>query len=330
MNHYRRTLILCTKPPLSRIAPLGNAVKLILSRLAFLAAALALALPSAAAADDNCTLHRVASLDMSTDEQGDVVVPMKIGGQTFNMLVDTGGFGSMITESTAKKLGLESHRTLMESSFPFQGTKVDHYVDATDVDFGGLKARTFKFFTVVDRGLPSGVDGLLGPELLLPFDADFDFANGKLNLIDPNHCRGKVVYWTAEQNAGKIPMRNDFTGHITLNFQLDGHTIKAIFDTGAPFSWLSFDTARDIFGIDPKSPDLKKTDVMPHAARYPFKTLQLGELTVQNPDFVMVPDEDAPDSLGLHALIGMNIIRTLHLYIAYHEQMLYVSAASAH
>lgn len=312
-------------------------MKLILSRLAFLAAALAVALPSAAVADDNCALHRVASVDMGTDAQGDVTIPLGINGKSFNMIVDTGGFGSIVTASTAKALGLEQHYSPLQAQF-FGGIRLDHKVTASQLALGTMTPakKYWDFFVVPDGVFPPGVGGLLGPELLMVFDVDFDFANGKLNLIDPNHCKGRVVYWTQDSGSvARIPMRLDQVGHISLTYQLDGHDIKALLDTGAPVSYLSFDTAKDIFNIDPKSADLKPAagwENFPHAVRYPFKSMTIEPLSVTNPDVILVPDDESKMSAvgRIHALLGMTVIRSLHLYIAYQEQMLYVTPASAH
>jgi hypothetical protein len=54
-------------------------------------------------------------------------------------------------------------------------------------------------------------------------------------------------------------------------------------------------------------------------------------VVVNNPQITLVPDRDArmgPDPPDM--IIGITILRQLHLYIAYREKYMYVSAATQH
>lgn len=270
---------------------------------------------------------------MATNDDGSIGVPMTIKGQTFNMLLDTGGSGSMMTESTAAKLGLTSFFSWKMRGMFFGGRRVERATTAYDIDFGGLKANLLNFYVIPDSYLPAGVDGLLGPEIPHAFDDDFDFANARLNLFSPHPCAGKAVYWTKNPPFAIIPMKLDEQGHINIPIVLDGKPIKAVLDTGAPVSYVSFEVARKLFGLDPKSPALKLAgwSHFPKAVRYPFKTLTIEGITVNNPEVVLVPDDESVIGGGnLQALLGMNVLRFIHLYIAYKERVVYVTPASAH
>src|SRR5205809_357277 len=113
---------------------------------------------------------------MNTNDDGSVGIPIKIKDQTLNMLVDTGGSGSLITEAAATKLDLTMLFSFNSRGMFFGGSRVDHYATAYDINFGGLKANQFNFFIMPKGVLSPGVDGLLGPEILHAFDDDFDFA----------------------------------------------------------------------------------------------------------------------------------------------------------
>jgi hypothetical protein len=84
----------------------------------------------------------------------------------------------------------------------------------------------------------------------------------------------------------------------------------------------------------------------PPLYRYTFKSLSMDSIAVTNPAFVILPDlaeqqirsemgklaDDPQYGLGQlpRLVIGMDVLRKLHLYIAYKEHMLYVTGATAH
>jgi hypothetical protein len=61
---------------------------------------------------------------------------------------------------------------------------------------------------------------------------------------------------------------------------------------------------------------------------YPFETLRVGNVSVDAPDIILVPDNiarrpaDAP-----RLLLGMNILRRMKLFVAYGRNRLMVSPA---
>lgn len=62
--------------------------------------------------------------------------------------------------------------------------------------------------------------------------------------------------------------------------------------------------------------------------RYPFQSLTFQGITVQNPD-VAITVQDRPDASAPKFLIGIGVLRQLHMYISYKDQMLYVTQAEA-
>ncbi len=187
-----------------------------------------------------------------------------------------------------------------------------------------------------ENRLPAETAGTIAPDLLQYFDIDFDFANEKFNIFSQKHCPGQVVYWADEDSYAVVPITLDPTAHIDMPVELDGHRIKATIDTGSSRSLFSWDNARRFFDIDEKSPGVKPLGE--HGSyQYAFKTLTMkgdGEgvtITVQNPDIALVPDKTSGMAYSDPVLIlGMGILRQLHLYVAYKEKKLYVTPASAH
>ena len=289
-----------------------------------LAAALLASGPAQADGED-CRLGRFVSLPITIDDAGGVTVPVKIDDQQQNMLIDTGGVYSMLTNAVAAGLGLKPRMLWGMRLTMWGGRNLDHYVVSHSLEIAGGKVHDREFVILPDDLLPPGVDGILGPDIMQIFDVDFDFASGKVGLFSQKHCEGKVVYWTHDPFAA-VPFKMDEGRHIKIVVQLDGQEVPAVLDTGAYRSAMSLETAEDMFKLDPAT--LSKNN-----GRYPFKALTLEGVTVNNPDLVLVPDDKSKVMGGYREpklLLGMGVLRQLHLYIAYKEHLIYATAASAH
>jgi predicted aspartyl protease len=299
-------------------------------RTTFVLAALCLLAAAPAYAEDSCRLVRMASVDMGQEREGLPIVPMAIGAETANLVVDTGGFLTLLSQAKATSLGLQAWGIAPDMvGRMVGGIKVDHFLIAPSVDLGGLKAKNFRF-TILPTRFSLDSDGTIAPDILTQYDADFDFANAKFNLFSRNHCPGKVVYWTTEPYAG-IDITVETFGHIMLSVVLDGHKERALIDTGSSRSAISLETAKSDFHLS--DADLRPLGSDSTGAKvHPFKTLTLQNVTVTDPDIVLLPDSYAHlGSFGAPTiLLGMGVLRQLHLYIAYGEHKIYVTPASAH
>jgi predicted aspartyl protease len=288
-------------------------------------------LPAAAQADE-CRLLRITSVDMSISVASHITVPMTVGGQEVTLAIDTGGINSMLDQSVVDSLGLHAETFNNVRITMFGGRRIDHYVVAHDISFGGLKARDMTFLVMPDGGLTGDIQGLLAPDVMRAYDDDFDFANMKFSLFDPSHCDGSLVYWTKEDSS-EIPFRIDDSGHIGFPVMLDGQEIHVNLDTGASTSVIDLETAERLFNFtesDPRLVKLGRTKTG-YTYRFPFKTLTFGGVTVQNPQLVLVSSEDSHiHAGGLQGLIGIGILRELHMYVSYRQRKLFVTAASAH
>ncbi|MGA7713757.1 MAG: aspartyl protease family protein [Rhizomicrobium sp.] len=287
------------------------------------------ALAVAARAEEPCRLVAKASLNMDMDQSGEVAVPVVIDGTNFEMLVDTGSYESILTEATVKALG---HRIMKSNGgylVGFGGRIIDGTAEVKNFRIGNARASNITFMVIPDGYLDPKLGGLLGADILYFFDLDFDFANAKLNLISPDHCEGKEVYWTNDAHA-QIPFKLEDARHIRIKVQIDGKDVRAMVDTGASMSVMSLETAENLFGFDEAT--AKKDNYL-----YPFKTLTLQGVVVNNPRIRLVPDDKSKVMGGFAGMsrepdmiLGMSVLRQLHLYIAYHEGKIYATPASAH
>jgi predicted aspartyl protease len=299
-------------------------------------AAVAMTVPlasSPARADDKCHLYRIAQIDMAIDESGRVDVPMTINGRTVNLLVDTGGYVSTLTRSTVTSLGLSPVSAFRPIEQYYGGEKLDRFVTVHDAQFAGVNVPKLQLFVMSDGRLSSDEDGTISPDIMRNFDVDFDFANAAFSLFSKDHCEGRVVYWT-QGGYAQIKFGLDADGHIRVPVTLDGRDFRASFDTGAMNTVASLEGIEDEFNLDSKSPALRllpESDAKHHTYHYPFATLAFGGVTVSNPDLLLIPNSESHfwGEKG-KLILGMNVLRRLHLYIAYGEHALYVTPATAH
>ncbi len=282
----------------------------------------------AALAQEECRLTLAVSLPMSPEHINRVIVPAMIDGKPLQLMIDTGSGVSGITAEAAARLGIEPHLITgeLKGRFPYGGGRVTHFVRAERFTLGGMTAPDVQLMLL--PGKFAEADGLMGADFLRQFDVEFDFAASKVNLFRPHPCPGKVVYWTSSAPVAVIPFRNEqYDRNIRIEYTLDGQRVPAIVDTGAPNTSISLTTAKMWFHIDENSPGI--WDRRDGAFRYRFKSMSLDGITVQNPELLIHEKAEGGDTLDFQSLLGMNILRQLHLYVAYKEHKLYVTSASA-
>jgi predicted aspartyl protease len=123
------------------------------------------------------------------------------------------------------------------------------------------------------------------------------------------------------------------TTHIRIPVTIDGKEINAVLDTGAPTSFITMRAARRYLGLDEKDPALKSRGTVSingmagTVYNYPFQSLSFGAIQVSHPQIHIVEDRVWDNQTDL--LLGIGILRQLHLYIAYKEGNMYITPALA-
>ncbi|HEY4943446.1 MAG TPA: pepsin/retropepsin-like aspartic protease family protein [Rhizomicrobium sp.] len=322
-------------------------------RMTFVSA-LALAAFAAAPAWADCKpLALVTSLDFKTTDDGlQIIVPITIAGHDGNMLVDSGAWVSQITNDAVDKFGLERlHGVFGSMNVSGQETTAHVMVPAK---LGRLQGSNYAL--QVWPGGPFSPDpsviGLIGSDILKKFDVDVDMTNKKFNLLSQDHCEGKVIYWPTSAVA-IVPFTLMYDGKIQLTVKLDGRPVVAVLDTGADTTTLAQNVAEGNFGLKLGSADAPETGSLPGRSgaktyEHTFTTLDFEGVAVANPHISIIPDlfrsaneVDSSAHIGTHfadprmdssrraMLLGMNIMRHFHFYIAYKEEKVYITPAAA-
>ena len=275
------------------------------------------------------------------------LIQVSINGVPKLFLLDTGGDVSQINGTVATELGLTqkdaniklldlygnaSHKVVVIEKFTV-GQQTGSYIDM------GVQPNP-KF------GNGTQFVGIFAPDLMGKYDVEMDFAGHKMNYFSSDHCPGHVVYWP-HQALAMVPMTFR-KRHITFPVQLDGKEITAELDTGSGSTNMSAEAARRVFGVEAETPGNTPLNMPGMAAAYGrvFATLDFEGVAVKNPHIIIRPDlvgkndpnngfrtgnramrVDQPDH-PVDLLIGMDILKRLHLYIAFDEKRLFISEAS--
>jgi predicted aspartyl protease len=291
-------------------------------------------------------------MDIITVSGGRPGIAAKIMDKPVTLLVDTGGAFSMISRSVVRELNLPVGQAQFEI-VNVAGQRSREQVRLPSITLGTLRQEG-AYFMIDPADAPKeqrSFDGVIAPDFLSRVDADFEFGATKLNLVSPDHCAGKVVYWSAPASIPALAVLSfhiDRSGHISFPVQLDGRRVDAILDTGAYNTTLNLNIARRTFNVDTNAPDVEKVGQVEggykaDVFRKQFKTLAIEGVTVNNPVIDLLPDlisapgstpkptgslirESDTDLPGI--ILGMNVLGRLHVYVAYKEAKLYITAAN--
>lgn len=313
-------------------------------RILLASAALTVGFLGAARAEECSPLKIINSLKTEPlARTGLVTVPITLNGVEKKFLFDTGGSLDQITQATAEELKLPMKPARFRTTGLHKNDSTD-YVSIYDVVLGTQHGSS-QFMVTANPNVP--FDGIIALDRMNRQDLDLDFAAQRVNYFSTDHCEGKVVYWP-HQVLSVIPVTLE-QGHIDVQVQLDGHLLRATLDTGSTRTNLRLDRAMEKLGFSPDAPappDTPKGN--PERQIYPrrFSTLSFDGVTVANPLIIIQPlqygggkddtatlasraqhEDDVANRLSADMLIGMDILRHLHIYIASRESKLYVTEA---
>ena len=319
-------------------------VREIIGSLAILAAGLG----SQASAQDCSTLKLLNSIDLVRPNPVRALIPVSINGIPKLFLLDTGGDISGIGDEVAKELHLTEREAGMKM-LDLYGHASNKYVSIDKFTVGRLTGQDVHLAVEPNPNFGQGTRyvGIFAPDLMGRYDVEIDFGTYKMNYFSTDHCPGKVVYWP--HNALAMLPFTFHKRHIRFKVQVDGKEMTAEMDTGAPNTSMRNDAARRLFDLTPETPGNIPLNQQGMAAAYGrvFSTLDFEGVAVTNPHVIIMPDlvgskdpnnarqtgnltrmmddpDDPPDML-----IGMDILRKLHLYIAFDESHIFISEASA-
>jgi hypothetical protein len=303
-----------------------------------------LAIASLPAFADECRLKEFASLPSNYGAGGPITLDVVIDDRPAKLVLDTGSGLSFLFQGFVDRFGLPQHDT-QDFAYGLTGKPIHKIVrvDHMTLGRGVISNGVFGVASVQSDGTDRQPVGVLGAGYLANFDVELDPTSGRVNLFEPKHCPGNVVYWAKEYF--RLPVHFGEGKRLETDVTLDGKSVRAMIDTGAGVTTLRLAVARSLFGIAPPDAAAGRQlklqglegaplDTFPHV----FRTLTLGDITLNDTQVIIADinsgrgaEQTGSRIVGLpdqpDMLIGLPLLRRLHLFIAYSEAAIYFTIA---
>jgi len=252
------------------------------------------------------------------------IVPVRIEGRMRRILLDTGGFASILDPSIIPNHS--AHATAMPGVLGLGGVPLTKSARIDSVELGPAPAKSVDF--LVGPPAYAGIDGTLGADVLKGADLELDPVKGTASLFAPAHCGRGAIHWPHADETAVPFILDPEDQHIFMTVRLNGKEINAMIDTGSPESFVRTSEAASLFGLNETSPGMQpagtatsKRGTPQNYYRYRFSSLALGDLKLDDPVMIVAP------SLRVDMIVGMHQLHRLHLYFAFSERTLYATSA---
>jgi predicted aspartyl protease len=257
-------------------------------------------------------------------------VRARIDGEPITLLVDTGAERTLLTEATVDRLHLprdfqHATRTFgIGSPTATWDAKLRNGIELGGTEFPVDRVTVGRF--AINEAAGNHADGLLGADILLPFDIDLNLPLHEMALYRPRHgCRDAPPPWhEAYVAVDGVSTRQD---RLLLPFELDGTRGTALLDTGAQMSSISQHMAERVGLLEA---DLASDrTVMAHGAApdqipvriHRFTTFRVGPAEMHAPALPVVP---MSSGMG-DALIGGDFLRGRRVWVSFSTQQLFLA-----
>ena len=267
---------------------------------------------------------------------GVITLPLEVNGITATFILDTGAQRSVVTEDSARRLGLERDPWIGTTMRGVGGIARRPNADPRSLALGGvpLVRRTVTQDTSLTVGiLPRSrvgnreIDGLLGRDFLALFDLDIDVPGQRLSLYQVTGCAGRFLPWRGGYFAVPVTLPVEYA--LVVPVTLDATPLRAMLDTGASASLVG---ATGIFrlGLQPASLASDPVDAVgglgPHAVemhRHLFRSIRVGEHTTDAPAIWVAPVHLTNPIVDM--LLGADWFAERRVWISFATKQLFVA-----
>jgi len=315
--------------------------------IAATAFALALWAPASFGATD-CNLKQIASIPAEVTANNQLLIDVTINEMPVKLRVDTGGATSALSLKFATRAGLPLE-TMQAAFYGLTGRALDQKTRVSALRLGNTISRNadFAIMPIGGDGTDGEPVGLFGADYLQNYDVEFDFAGGKMNLFSHEHCVDHVVYWAPDFYKSTIHYGTGAILHTPLiNIAVNSMNMLGLIDTGTPTTTMRLASARGRLDLSMDELEAHKVgqgtgvegvklDVYEHI----FQSLTFGDITLHNTqmDVMAINAGGHVEKIGSHlkelspdepdVLVGMSLLKQLHLFIAYSENAIYYTIA---
>ncbi|KQN92574.1 hypothetical protein ASE95_07695 [Sphingomonas sp. Leaf231] len=290
----------------------------------------ALAMPvSSSPAWAACQVAKMLELPVTMSGRRPMVTA-RFGDRDARFILDSGAFYSTLSRASAAEHGLNVKP--LHPSFRLKGVGGDTSASsavAQNFSLGGITLPKIEFIV---GGSDTGTTGLLGQNILGLADVEYDLPHGMVRLMKVTDCgKTNLAYWAGVKPITVLKLERQSSGsfkpHTVAVVQINGQSVKALFDTGAEASILSLSAAKRL-GVTADTAGVVEVGVGRGVGRKtvrtwlaPFDSIDIGGEAIRKPRINI-----ADVSFGnFDMLIGADFFLTHRIFVSNATRAMYVT-----
>lgn len=304
--------------------------RVLLTSLGLWVAVSGLAAPGAHAEGANkCKVGLIAKLPVVM-ENTRASVPVTVNGKDTRVWLDSGAFFNFMPKARAVELGLRTEPLPMGFYMTgIGGTVTPELAQVRDFGIVGVTLHNVQFLV---GGSDAG-NGFLGANLLGVQTTEFDLAKGVVNLFQERGCDGiSLAYWGKGMSVGEARVfrpTDEHDYHIIVEVMINGQSMHALLDTGAPTTLLGR-RAAERAGIDMSAPDVVNSMRMGGIGMkrreswiVRTKTISIGGEEIRNSPIRVI--DDADDDRSSDMILGVDFLLSHHIIVSRAQRLMFLT-----
>jgi predicted aspartyl protease len=277
-----------------------------------------------------CNLVKVAEVPLQPARGRLFTVPVTINGHNLDMLLDTGASKSMLVDASVRRFGIRQDGRTVTILVGLNGGSLRADANIDSISLGDAPLSVDRMSVNSFNG--SGIDGVLGLDVLKEFDLDIDAPHKTLALYRVRRCDTADPPWS--EPAVRIAGTSSVGDWLAMPIEIDGVQGSAIVDTGASYTIVTPRMRRRL-GLTEQQLANDRT-VTQHvvagedstASIHRFGTIRVGPVAAHNVS-ILVLTKDPPALAGgrrfSDAMIGQDMLRNRRVWFSFSTGQLYLS-----
>jgi hypothetical protein len=301
---------------------------------------------SASAKADECAKFRGFNVDLTPIEAG-YVMPLGIAGTPRQFFLELGSALTKMDEAIAEELKfpmkpMPNGISVVDGAGPFTRIAV-----VPELMLGPVNRKDTEILIGSHRSdWGASASGVAGMDVFHGLDLELDLAHNRLGLYLPREGCKFAPFWPAvEWGTGDLKIVP--TGGFILPMYLDDRKLFVTINTREARTFMSFESARTLFGIKEGDPRLVQAEFrVPGEVvyRFPFRSLSGGNnVTINAPEIYIIGNTQTCGGIrqqvrwtntkvykcfgGGDLQLGNNLLKELHFFFAIKDKKVYFTLA---
>lgn len=276
----------------------------------------------------SCDLLKVAEVPLQP--KGRVfTVPVIINGHSLDMVLDTGAAKSMLVDTSVQRFGIRQDGRTFSVLVGLNGGSLRADANIDSISLGGAPLSVARMS--VNSFNNSGVDGVLGLDVLKEFDLDIDAPHKTLALYQVRRCSAADPPWS--DPAVAIAGTSSFGSWLEMPIDIDGVRGNAVVDTGASYTMIMpgmmrrLDLTEQQLASDRTVTQHVIAGEDATARFHRFGSIRLGPIVAHNVSILVLTKEPPALSGGRRfsdAVIGQDVLRNRRIWFSFSNGRLYL------